>query len=445
MLLKLVFYGSIAFGVVLGVSFGVRLVMSGVNGCFNGNPIGLVYILAVYLVFYLLARFVFNRWFRWSSLTVVVLGLCNTCYALIGLAAHYGIHPALTVIIEGAAVTAFILNRRGTGGVSLALGLWSAFPQCVVPEVILDDCAVYRCGWRGFQALQFAEVQDSGNGYSALSSAWRAGINLSFEVYRLGAELRTLVTVWEESRNLEKAVERVREKMSALRDILEEAGYRVRVTSDELETERFLYSPLLAPDENRVEELDERHLETIQIDEVELDSAKQALSSVLDEAEGKDGVGYMLLLQPVVNIEKEFRSAEKELKKRIESLASKRLGKNDTMALVTLMSLTREGNLILQPGVERELTVSRLKCQRMIDARSSGLWNASILTVERREERRVTCAMNRLSTEREGEYVSSLVRRRGYSEKYNSLELSEILPAIGTASCTEEEREEVEG
>jgi len=106
------------FAVALGISFAVRLVQTGVNACFNGSLIGLLYILAVYVALYLLARFVFNRWFSRSSLIVAIAGFANVSYGLIGLGSFHGVHPAVTVALEASAAAFFIVARRGAGEMS---------------------------------------------------------------------------------------------------------------------------------------------------------------------------------------------------------------------------------------------------------------------------------------------------------------------------------------
>ncbi len=428
MILKLAYYGAIIFAVALGISFAFRLIQSGVNACFNGNPIGLLYILAVYLVLYPLARFIFNRRFSRSSQVVVGLGICNIGYALIGMGSYYGIHPVFSIIIEASVVTVFILVRRGHGTMPLISKLWFEFPDSVVPDTILDDCIVFRSGLRGFQVLQFAEVRGDGTGASLLLSAWKARVNLSFEAYRQGNDLCTLVSVWEVSRDFGEAVRQTKEKMSTLREILEQDGYDTRLISDELEIERCIYSPLLAPDGNNIQKLDKNYPDSLDINELGLNSEAKLVSERVRNGEdnGETSVGYVLLLQPILKVENEFKKAEKELKHKIESLASNKFKKNDPAALITMLSLTREGSPILQPGIERSLTESRLKCQRMIDAQTSGLWDASIFIIG--TGKNVTKIIKQVNTEKSRECLYELIRRRKYSEKYNSSELSELLP-----------------
>ncbi|MEX2706579.1 MAG: hypothetical protein Q6352_015205 [Candidatus Freyrarchaeum guaymaensis] len=436
--LKLLYYGAIMFAVALGISFAVRLIQTGVNACFNGSLVGLLYILAVYVAIYLLARFVFNRWFSRSSLIVAIAGFANVSYGLIGLGSFHGVHPAVTVALEASAAAFFIVARRGTGEMSLT-PVRREFPGSVLADAILDDCAVFKSGWRGFQVLQFAEVRGSGTGGSVLLSAWKAGINLSFEAYRRGDRLFTLISVWEISRDFDEAVARTRRKMSVLRAVLEREGYETRLISDELEVERCLYSPLLAPNGNLVGELDKRYLESLNVNELRFNpDVKLVMERVLDgEALGEESVGYVVLLQPVRSIDKEFEKAEKELKRKIERLVSSGLKKNDPSTLMVMLSMAQEKSLILQPGLERELTEARIRCQRMIDARSCGLWNASLFLIGRGGD--VTRVVGRVNTEKSGEYVYSLVRRRRYSEKRNSEEVSELIPIRKPLNSSREE------
>ncbi|MFB0561149.1 MAG: hypothetical protein ACETWM_08030 [Candidatus Lokiarchaeia archaeon] len=427
MLLKLVYYGGIIFAVALAISFGIRLIQSGVNACFNGNPLGLLYILAVYLVLYLLAKFFFNKRLSKSSLVVVGVGTCNMCYGFIGLGVAYGVHPVITLAIEAVVVSVFIMMRRGSGDMPLTWVL-GEFPGYVVPDAILDDCVVFRSGRKGFQVLQFAEVRGSGSGVSLLLSAWKARVNLSFETYRRNGEFYTLVSVWETSRDFDKAVGLAREKMSLLRAILENEKYETRLIADELEIESCLYSPLLAPNGNRVEKLEKQYLERLSVNELVLNAeVKPILERVLrGENFGGESVGYVLLLQPIRNVDKEFRKAEKELKLKIESLVSNKFKKNDPATLIAMLSLTRDGSLIMQPGLEKELTEARLKCQRMMEARSSGLWSASLFLIGRGGD--VTRIIRQVNTEKGDESLYNLIRRRKYTEKYNSEEVSGLLP-----------------
>ncbi|MGQ9719723.1 MAG: hypothetical protein ACUVXA_00165 [Candidatus Jordarchaeum sp.] len=442
MFLRLMYYGAILFVVALGISFAIRMIRTGIDACFNGSPLGLLYILAVYLVLYLLAKFVINRRFNKSSLVVVGMGTCNMCYGFIGLGISYGINPVVFVAIEAAVVAIFILIGRTSGDTPLT---WvrGEFPRYVLADAILDDCVIFKSGRRGFQVMQFAEVRGSGTVGSVLLSAWKAMTNLSFEIYRRGDELLTLISVWETSRDFDEAVGRAREKMSIFRAILEKEGYETRLISDELEIERYLYSPLLAQDGNFVGELNKEYLDNLNFNELGLnEEAKPILERVKDgEVLGVESVGYVLLLQPVLNIDKEFRKAEKELKHKIERLASNKFKKNDPAALIAMLSLTQDKSLILQPGLEKEITEARVKCQRMIDAKSSGLWGASLFLVGKGGD--VTRIIGQVNTEKGGECVYNLIRRRKYSEKYNSEEVSELLPirlvnSVQEPSCEED-------
>jgi hypothetical protein len=213
--------------------------------------------------------------------------------------------------------------------------------------------------------------------------------------------------------------------------------------ADELEIESCLYSPLLAPDGNRVEKLEKQYLEGLSVNELVLNAeVKPILERVMrGENFGGERVGYVLLLKPVLNIDKEFRKAEKELKLRIESLVSNKFKKNDPATLIAMLSLTRDGSLIMQPGLEKELTEARLKCQRMMDARSSGLWSASLFLVGREGD--VTRIIRQVNTEKGDESLYNLIRRRKYTEKYNSEEVSVLLPIqISMDLAQEQSREE---
>ncbi|MBS7249517.1 MAG: hypothetical protein KIH08_02835 [Candidatus Freyarchaeota archaeon] len=426
MLLKIIYYGFVLFALALGVSFAIRLVRTGLDACFNGSPIGLLYILAVYFAFYLLAKFLLNRKFSRSSQVVTVLAVGNTCYALIGLASHYGIHPMFTIIFEAAGISVFILFIRGCRGASLFFK--GKFPNSLIADYILDDCVVYNSGWRGFQAFQFAEVTGEGAGSSILLSCWEKEINLSFEVYRRGKELRTLVSVWGTSRDFGDAVKLAREKMQSLRKILRREGYDTRVISDELEVERCLYLPLLAPDCNRVHELREKYFEELKINELDYNSdVEQALNSILfGKNFGEESVGYILLLQPVRDVDIEFMKAEKELKDKIEKLVTKRFKKNDPAAWIAISSLSQEKSLILEPSMEKALKESRVKCQRMMEAQNIGLWNSSIFLVGGGET--ASQLLNQVGTKQSRECLYNLIRRRKHREKYSSRELSQILP-----------------
>nr|MDO8081843.1 hypothetical protein [Candidatus Freyarchaeota archaeon] len=426
-MLKTIYYIAIIFALAIGISFAIRLIETGVSACFNGSPIGLLYILAVYLVLYLLARFIFNSRFSKSSLIVLGLGTGNICLGFIGLGVSRGIHPAITIAVEVIVVSVFIIIRRSSGDIP-PTWVRGGFPGYVVPDAILDDCVVFRSGRKGFQVLQFTEVKGSGTGVSVLLSAWKAQINLSFETYRRDDALYNFVTVWEISRDFGEAVERARKKMGLLRAILEKEGYDTRLIADELEIERCLYSPLLASNGNCVEKLDKQYLDELSVNElVPSTEVKPILERVLsgEDLEEKSA-GYLLLLRPVLNLDKEFRKAEKELKSKIEGLASNKFRKNDPASLIAMLSMTRDGSLIVQPGLEKKLTEARVKCQRMIDAKNCGLWGASLFFIGTGGD--MTRIIRRVNTEKSGESVYNLVRRRKYTEMYNSEEVFELLP-----------------
>jgi hypothetical protein len=441
-MLKTIYYIGIIFALAIGISFAIRLIATGVSACFNGSPLGLLYIIAVYLVLYLLARFIFNSRFSKSSLIVLGVGTGNICLGFIGLGVSNGIHPAITIAIEAIVLSVFIIIRRYSGDIPPSW-IRGSFPRYVVPDAILDDCVVFRSGRKGFQVLQFAEVRGTGAEFSFLLSAWKAQINLSFETYRREGGVYNFVSVWEVSRDFGEAVERVREKMSFLRVILEKEGYVTRLIGDELEIERCLYSPLLASDGNRVEKLDKQYLDEISVNEfVPSAEVKPVLERVLS---GKDFEGqsacYLLILRPVVNVDKEFARAEKELKRNIEGLASNKLRKNDPASLIVMLSLTHDKSLVMQPGVEKKLKEARVKCQRMIDAKKCGLWEVSLFLIGKGGD--MTRIIRQVNTEKSGENVYSIIRRRKYSEMYNSEEVFELLPIqISMNSAQEQSCEE---
>ncbi len=428
MLLKIIYYGFIVCALALGVSFAIRLIRTGLDACSNGSPIGILYILAVYFAFYLLAKFLLDRKFSRSSQVVTVLAVGNTCYALVGLSSHYGVHPMFTIIFEAAGISFFTLFMRRRREASFHWIFKRKFPNSLIADYILDDCAVYSIGWRGFQVFQFAEVTGRGAGSSILSSCWEKGFNLSFEVYRRGKELRTLVSVWETSRDFGEAVKLAREKMQSLRKILKREGYDTRLICDELEAERCLYLPLLAPDGNRVHELGERYFEELEISELEYNSdIKPVLDRILlGENFGEGSLGYILLLQPVMDVDIELRKAEKELKDTIEKLVTKKFKKNDPASWIAISSLSQEKSLILEPRIEKALKESRVKCQRMMEAQKIGLWNSSIFIVSVGET--ASQVVNQVDARQSKEYLYHLIRRRKYREKYSSRELSQILP-----------------
>jgi hypothetical protein len=441
-MLKGIYYIAIIFALALGIAFAIRLIVTGVSACFDGSPIGLLYILAVYLVLYPIARFVLNKRFSKSSLIVLGVGTGNMCVGFIGLGMFYGIPVGITIAIEAITiVSAFIIIRRISRSIPLPW-MRGEFPHYLMPDAISDDCAVYRSGRKGFQVLQFAEVKGSGTGVSVLLSAWKAKINLSFETYRLGDELCTFVSVWETSRDFDEAVKQAREKMKLLRDMLEKEGYDTRLIADELEIERYLYSPLLTSDGNRVEKLNKKYLEQLSVHELVLSTeTKPILERVLSgEDFGEESAGYVLLLRPELNLDKEFRKAEKELKRKIEKLASNRFKKNDPASMIAMLSLTRDGSLIMQPGLEKKLTEARAKCQRMIDAKNCGLWEASLFFIGTGGD--MTRIVRRVNTEKSGESVYNLIRRRRYTEEYNSEEVSELLPIQISMNTTQEQTKE---
>lgn len=437
-MLKTIYYIGIIVALALGVSFAIRLVATGVSACFNGSPVGLLYILAVYLVLYPVARFIFNSRFSKSSLIVLVVGTGNMCLGFIGLGVSQGIHPAITITIQAMVIFVFILLRRFSGDIPPS---WvrGGFPGYVVPDAILDDYVVFRSGRKGFQVLQFAEVKGGDRGVSFLLSAWKAQINLSFETYRREGELHNFVSVWEVSRDFDEAVGRVREKMGLLRAILEKEGYVTRMVADELEIERCLYSPLLASDGNCVEKLDKQYLEGLSVNElVPGAEVKTVLQRVLsrEDFEGQSA-GYLLILRTVANVDKEFRRAEKELKSRIEGLASGKLRKNDPASLIVMLSLTQNKSLIMQPGLEKKLKEARVKCQRMIDAKKCGLWKVALFLIGKGGD--MTRIIRQVNTEKGGENVYSIIRRRKYSEMYNSEEVFELLPIQISINSTQEQ------
>ncbi len=445
MLLKIIYYGFILCALALGVSLAVRLIRTGLDACSNGSPMGLLYILAVYFAFYLLVKFLLEKKFSRSSQVVTALAVGNTCYALIGLASHYGVHPILTIIFEAAGISFFTLFMRRRSEASFSWIFKRKFPNSLIADYILDDCAVYNIGWRGFQVFQFAEVTGKGTGSSILLSCWEKGVNLSFEVYRRGKELRTLVSVWEISRDFGEAVKLAREKMQSLRKILKREGYDTRLIRDELEVERCLYLPLLAPDGNRVHELGEKYFEELEISELDYNSdIKPVLDRILlGENFGEGSLGYMLLLQPVMDADIELRKAEKELKDMIEKLVAKKFKKNDPTAWIAISSLSQEKSLILEPRIEKALKESRVKCQRMMEAQNIGLWNSSIFIVRVGET--TSQLVNQVDAKQSKGCLYHLIRRRRYREKYSSREISQILPVkhstVGEkeqAQCQEE-------
>jgi hypothetical protein len=440
-MLKEIYYIAIIFALALGIAFAIRLIVTGISACLNGSPIGLLYILAVYLVLYPIARLVFDKRFSKSSLIVLGAGTGNMCLGFVVLGYADGIPPVLTIAIEAVVVSVFVLLRRSSGDVPLP---WvrGGFPRYVVPDAILDDCAIFRCGRKGFRVIQFAEVKDSGTGASVLLSAWKARINLSFETYRRSDEVYTFVSVWETLRDFGKAVELARKKMGILKAILEKEGFETRLVTDELEVERCLYSPLLASDGNLVEKLDKKYLEQLSVHELAISAeVKPILERVLSgEDIEEESVGYLLLLQPILNLDKEFSNAEKELKRKIEGLASKKFKKNDPASLFAMLSLTRDGSLIMQPSLEKKLTEAKVRCQRMIDAKNCGLWEASLFFVGTGGD--MTRIIRRVNTEKSGESVYNLVRRRKYTERYNSEEVSELLPIQASMNTAREQYHE---
>lgn len=437
-MLKAIYYIGIIFGLAFGVSFAIRLIVTGVNACFNGSPIGLLYILVVYLVLYPLARFVFDNRFNKSSLIVLIVATGNMCLGFIGLGMSHGIHPAITIAVEALAIFSFIMVRRLSGDIP-PTWIMGKFPSYVVPEAVLDDCVVYRSGRKGFQVLQFAEVRGNGGGVSFLLSAWKAQINLSFETYRRGDNLYNFVAVWELSRDFNEAVRRVKEKMSRLRTILEKEGYITRLISDELEVERCLYSPLLVSDGNHVEKLDKQYLEELSVNElVPSLEAKPVLERVLTGEElERQSAGYLLILRPVVNVDKELKRAEKELKRNIEGLASNRFRKNNPASLVLMLSLTQDKSLIMQPSLEKKLRMARLKCERIIEAKRCGLWEASLFFIGKVED--ITRIVGQVNTEKGSENMYGIIRRRKYSEMYNSEEVFQLLPIQISANKVQEQ------
>lgn len=437
-MLKTIYYIGIIFALAIGISLAIRLIATGVSACFNGSPVGLLYILAVYLVLYLLARFIFNSRFSKSSLIVLVVGTGNMCLSFIGLGVSHGIHPAITAAVEVVVVSIFMVIRRYSGDIPPS---WvrGSFPDYVLPDAILDDCVVFRSGRKGFQVLQFAEVRGAGTGFSFLLSAWKTQINLSFETYRREGRLYNFVSVWEVSRDFGEAVERVKEKMGFLRAVLEKEGYVTRLIVDELEIERCLYSPLLANEGNRIEKLDKQYLDEISVNEfVPSAEVKAVLERVLsgEDFEGQSAC-YLLILRPVSNVDKEFRKAEKELKRNIEGLTSNKLRKNDPVSLIVMLSLTQDKSLIMQPSVEKKLKEARVKCQRMIDAKKCGLWGVSLFLIGKGGD--MTRIIKQVNTEKSGENVYSIIRRRKYSEMYDSEEVFELLPIQISMNSSQEQ------